>query len=141
MMEQAAIVFGLEHFHNYLYGQRRFKVFTDHKPLTAALNKVKAKTLQRLQDKTLAYNFTTHYKKGEEMGTPDYLSRNLCTLETLDLYIASLENPIDIEENVWIKSQRHDWLWGPCFKLLETQASCATVHACYKRCFLSTGAA
>ena len=77
-LEMTAIVFGITHFHHYLYGAKTFKVFTDHKPIADSQSKsaeTKDKTLLRLQDKLLPYNFDVVYRPGKEMGAPDFLSR------------------------------------------------------------------
>eukprot|EP00096_Caligus_rogercresseyi_P007710 TRINITY_DN256_c2_g1_i4.p1 TRINITY_DN256_c2_g1~~TRINITY_DN256_c2_g1_i4.p1 ORF type:complete len:962 (+),score=47.55 TRINITY_DN256_c2_g1_i4:417-2888(+) len=112
MMEQAAIVFGLEHFHNYLYGQKTFKIFTDNKPITAAADKIKNKTLQRLQDKTIPYNFSLHYMKGSNMGAPDYLSRNVVN-NTLSRTISTIEHgEVSLDADEIQKAQTQDPYWN-----------------------------
>ena len=85
LLEMHAAVWGMEHFSHHLKG-KRFLLFTDHKPLEK-LGKVHTKTLYRIQEAMMEYDFEIFYKKGEEMPA-DFLSRNICSL-TPDL---SLEN-------------------------------------------------
>jgi len=74
LIEQQACIWGIEHFSTYLIG-RPFVLFTDHKPLEK-LGVVHTKTLNRLQQLMLKYNFETVHKKGSEMPA-DFLSRNV----------------------------------------------------------------
>jgi hypothetical protein len=67
----------MEHFSHHLRG-KRFLLFTDHKPLEK-LGKVHTKTLYRIQEAMLQYDFEIHYRKGEEMPA-DYLSRNILSI-------------------------------------------------------------
>ena len=50
-------------------------LFTDHQPLEK-LGKVHTKTLNRLQEAMLTFDFEIVYKKGSEMPA-DFLSRNM----------------------------------------------------------------
>jgi hypothetical protein len=79
LLELTAAVFGIEHFDVYLRG-RRFALYTDHKPLEK-LNAVHKKTLNRLQQQMCEYEFTMHYKRGDENTIADFLSRNALTNE------------------------------------------------------------
>jgi len=78
LLEMHAAVWGMEHFSHYLKG-RRFILFTDHKPLEK-LDKVHTRTLHRIQEAMLEYDFEIQYKKGSEMPA-DYLSRNISSLD------------------------------------------------------------
>ena len=73
LLEMQAAVWAMDHFDTYLKG-RPFTLFTDHRPLEK-LGKVHTKTLNRLQEAMLAYDFEITYKKGSEMPA-DFLSRN-----------------------------------------------------------------
>ena len=73
LVEMQAMVWGMEHFDTYLRG-RKFTVFTDHKPLETQ-TKRQDKTMNRLTEAFLRYNFDIKYKKGSEMPA-DFLSRN-----------------------------------------------------------------
>ena len=71
----AAIHFGITHFHHYLYGGPAFTVYTDHKQLET-LNKNHTKTMNRLHDELLSYNYVVKYFPGRKMGPADFLSQN-----------------------------------------------------------------
>ena len=58
----------------YLSG-KKFTLHTDHKPLEP-LKKVHVRTLNRLQQLMLEYDFDIVYKPGAENTVPDFLSRN-----------------------------------------------------------------
>ena len=77
LLEMYAAVWGMEHFAHHLKG-KRFLLFTDHKPLEK-LGKVHTKTLYRIQEAMLHFDFEIHYKKGTEMPA-DYLSRNVLAI-------------------------------------------------------------
>ena len=78
--ELLAIVYGVERFHTYLYGQK-FIVKTDHKPLVMITQKPLVNAPPRLQRMLLRlqqYDFTIEYKPGKEMTLADTLSRLPC---------------------------------------------------------------
>lgn len=75
LLEMAAIHFRFKHFHHYLYGGKQFIIFTDHKPLET-LNKNHTKTLSRLQEDLMEYNYIIKYHPGKDNGLADFLSRN-----------------------------------------------------------------
>jgi putative transposase len=77
LLEMYAAVWGMEHFSHHLRG-KRFLLFTDHKPLEK-LGKVHTKTLYRIQEAMLNYDFEIHYRKGDDMPA-DYLSRNILAI-------------------------------------------------------------
>ena len=74
LLEQAGVVFGVEHFRQYLLG-RKFAVFTDHKPITA-LSKVHQKTFSRFSETLLDFNFDIRYVPGKDNTVADFLSRS-----------------------------------------------------------------
>ena len=80
LLEMHAAVWGMEYFSHHLKG-RRFLLFTDHKPMEN-LGKVHTKTLYRIQEAMMHYDFEIHYQKGAEMPA-DYLSRNLASIHDL----------------------------------------------------------
>ena len=79
--ECLAIVWGIEHFHLYLFG-KPFTLFSDHKPLIHILGKQaspKSKRqslrLERWRLRLVTYDFTICYRKGD-LNFSDYLSRH-----------------------------------------------------------------
>ena len=75
--ELLALVYGLEHNHQYVYG-RPIKLWTDHKPLVAIYKKPLAtapKRLQRLLLRMQQYDVTIEYLPGTQMYVADTLSR------------------------------------------------------------------
>jgi hypothetical protein len=74
LLEMGAAVYGIDHFDVYLKG-RPFILCTDHKPLEK-LSAVHTKTLNRLQQAMLQYDFTVEYRRGETNTVADFLSRN-----------------------------------------------------------------
>ena len=76
--EMLAIVFGLKKFHNYVYGQDKISIITDHKPLTFIVKKPLCKASKRLQSmllKTQEYSFELFYREGTKIPIADALSR------------------------------------------------------------------
>ena len=80
LLELAAAAWAIDNFAVYLRG-RRFTLFTDHKPLET-LSTVHTKTLNRLQQQLLEFDFDIRYKEGKENTVADALSRN--TIAALD---------------------------------------------------------
>ena len=78
LLELAAAVWAIDHFHVYLRG-RRFALYTDHKPLEH-MSKIHQKTLNRLQQQLLEYDFTVNYIKGSDNSAADALSRNVAAV-------------------------------------------------------------
>ena len=79
--ECLAIVWGIEHFHLYLFG-KPFTLLSDHKPLihilgTQASPKSKRQSLrlERWRLRLVTYDFTICYRKGD-LNFSDYLSRH-----------------------------------------------------------------
>jgi hypothetical protein len=64
LLKMQAAIFGIETFEVHLKG-RRFKLFTDHKPLEK-LSKVHTKTLNRLQQIMNLFSFEIIYKKAKK---------------------------------------------------------------------------
>ena len=95
LLEMLAVIFATKRFHTYLYGGKRFKVFSDHKPLSV-LNKVQEKTHHRLADELRQFNYEIIYRKGEEQQAADFLSRNAIeSAEEGDVRPPDFRNPID----------------------------------------------
>ena len=79
-LELLAIVWALEHFKYYLYGNK-ITLQTDHQALLSALKNNRGNTtyqsrLSRWIDRLLLFNFTIEHIPGKNMGFTDYLSRN-----------------------------------------------------------------
>lgn len=80
--EATAIVFGVKHFHQYLYGQQvPFILKTDHRPLLSIFGKkvgisiMAASRLQRYALILSAYNFSVQYISSDNNVVADYFSR------------------------------------------------------------------
>ena len=79
-LELLAIVWALENFKYYLYGNK-FTLQTDHQALLSALknnrgNKTYQSRLSRWVDRLLPFNFLIEHIPGKNMGFADYLSRH-----------------------------------------------------------------
>ena len=78
--EALSLIFGVRHFHTYLYG-RSFTIVTDHKPLTAILGPkngippLAAARLQRWAWILSAYQYNIEFRPTGEHGNADGLSR------------------------------------------------------------------
>lgn len=75
--ELLAVVWGVEHFHLYLYGNT-FLLHTDHKPLVSILTNPRASPsarLERLALRIQQYNFRVEHTRGSS-NPSDYLSRH-----------------------------------------------------------------
>ena len=75
--ETLSIVFGVERFHEYLYG-RHFTVINDHQPLKSIFNKSITQCPPRIQRffmKLQKYDFDLEYAPGKTMVVSDALSR------------------------------------------------------------------
>jgi len=85
LLESMAAVWAMNHFDSYLRG-KQFVLYTDHRPLEK-LATVHKKTLSRLQEAMLEYDFKIVYKSGKEMPA-DFLSRNV--LASIDVFTPDL---------------------------------------------------
>ena len=78
--EALSLVFGIQKFHQYLYG-RKFSLVTDHKPLTTILGpktgipSMAAACLQRWALLLSAYSYSIEFKPTQDHGNADGLSR------------------------------------------------------------------
>ena len=74
--EASGIIYGVEHFHWYLYGAS-FRLITDHKPLETIYGNPRSKTsalIERWVVRLQQYEFKVIYKPGTT-NLADYLSR------------------------------------------------------------------
>jgi putative transposase len=102
LLELAAAAWAIDHFSVYLLG-KHFVLFTDHKPLET-LSKTHKKTLNRLQEQMLEYDFSIRYKKGLENTAADALSRNAVEVLALDKFLDTMKD----ESGDVVKAQRSD---------------------------------
>ena len=134
LLEVTAAVFGIEHFDTYLLG-KRFTLYTDHKPMEK-LSEVHKKTLNRLQQLMMEYDFTLCYKRGEENSVADFLSRNAI--------IGALNDVCDEEQSVEA-AQRADERLREVVHFLQTRqlpedrVQAAWVKRIADVCFLDNG--
>jgi transposase InsO family protein len=98
--EMLSVVFGLEHFHCYVYGQQ-VTVISDHKPLESIalkqLNKAPPR-LQRMLLRIQPYDVTIKYKPGQQLIFADYLSRVFPT-KGEEIYLENTIHTIQISQN------------------------------------------
>ena len=76
--EMLAVVYGVEHFHLYLFGSS-FTIITDHKPLIGILQNQKPATarMERWRLRLMPYQMNLIYKPGKNENNPaDYISRH-----------------------------------------------------------------
>lgn len=76
--EMLAVVWGIEHYHLYLYGAK-FQAITDHKPLLRIFEKQTPMSarIERWRLRLMPYNCKLVYKPGKDEENPaDYLSRH-----------------------------------------------------------------
>ena len=76
--EFLAVVYGVEHFHQYLFGSS-FRVTTDHKPLIGIMNSQKPTTakMERWRLRLMPYEMDLVYNPGRDDRNPaDYMSRH-----------------------------------------------------------------
>ena len=75
LLEMTACLFGIERYSVYLAGSRPFTLLCDHRPIEK-VSKLHQKTMNRLQQKMLEFNFVVAYRKGSLNQVADALSRN-----------------------------------------------------------------
>jgi hypothetical protein len=76
--EMLAVVFGVEHFHLYIFASE-FKVVTDHKPLLGIVHSCKPASarMERWRLRLMPYQFTLEYRPGkDELNPADFMSRH-----------------------------------------------------------------
>ena len=73
----------MKHFHFFLYGNKNFTIYSDHKPIislfgeNAKLLTLVAARLKRWALTLSAYNYKIEYRTGANNGNADALSRKL----------------------------------------------------------------
>lgn len=102
--EMLAIFWSLQVFRNYLYGAK-FKILTDHQPLTFALSPKNTNAkLKRWKAYLEEHDYEIVYKPGKANVVADALSRIVCSMtgtqhsadNSDDLYIESTESPLNV---------------------------------------------
>lgn len=91
--ETLAVAYGLQKFHQYLYG-RTVTIESDHKPLEYILNRpvhLAPPRIQRMMMKMMRYDYKVIYKPGKEMYISDALSRS---------YLPETTEPLEEEYDV-----------------------------------------
>lgn len=91
LIENAAAVFGVEHFTRYLLGQK-WVLHTDHKPL-CNLNSSQKRTLERFREILANYDFDLEYMKGTSMPS-DFLSRYIHNKPAVNSVLTAIPKPI-----------------------------------------------
>ena len=134
LLEVTAAVFGIEHFDTYLLG-KRFTLYTDHKPMEK-LSEVHKKTLNRLQQLMMEYDFTLCYKRGEENSVADFLSRNAV--------VGALSDLTDEEQSVEVEQRLDERLQGVVNFLQTRQLPADKKQAAWTKriadlCFMDNG--
>ena len=84
--EMLAVVYGVEHYHLYLFGST-FIVVTDHKPLLGILKSRKPATarVERWRLRLMPYEFDLLYRPGKDKRNPaDFISRHSHTQSVRD---------------------------------------------------------
>ena len=89
--ECLALVYALKQFRHYLLG-RPFKIITDHAPLQWLSAQKMEGLLARWALALQEYEFTIHYRRGQENGNADALSRR--TYPDIQLVAATTQTPI-----------------------------------------------
>ena len=106
LTELLACTASIEHFCTYLRG-KRFILHCDHRPIVTGLTKNQTRTLNRLQQLMLEYDFTTEYCPGPQ-NVADYASRlqNVHAIE-LNSYLTT-EKITELQRNdPIVKKVRH----------------------------------
>ncbi len=106
--EGLAVIFGIQHFHKYLFG-RKFTICTDHRPLLSLFSKRKAvpqivsPRIQRWAVMMQAYEYIIVYKPGKEHANTDALSSlpdMALETDSEDRILMMEDIPLVITENV-----------------------------------------
>jgi len=110
-LEALAVVEGVRVFDPYVYG-RRFKIFTDHRPLTYIFKrKTKSPRLSRYAHDLSHYQYELLYKQGAVNHVPDLLSRPCAVVD-----ITNME-PTKLRE-----AQMADPLWAEVISYLQEES-------------------
>ena len=107
--ETLAVVYGLQKFHHYVYGQSVI-VETDHKPLEQILNRplhLAPLRLQKMMMSLQRYQFKVKYKPGKELLLADALSRAYLP-ESCEVLVEDVEvNEIEVTAHLPISPEKY----------------------------------
>lgn len=101
--EALAIVFGVTKFRKYIWG-RKFKLFTDHRPLLAIFNpnsgipRHTANRLQRWAEHLLSYDFEINFTRTEDFGHADILSRLIADRPMEECVVAAVQQEEELND-------------------------------------------
>ena len=127
--EMLAVVYGVEHFHLYLYGSS-FSVITDHKPLTGIISSQKPGTarMERWKLRLTPYEMNLQYRPGRNENNPaDYISRHPQTQPKKDnaaeeyiSYVAKNSIPKAMTQDEVREATQKDGLLNKVMKAIQT---------------------
>ena len=152
LLELAAAAWAIDNFHVYLKG-RRFSLYTDHKPLET-MSTIHKKTLNRLQQQMLEYDFSVHYLKGSDNGVADALSRSITSIRARSCFPYNLSSESDTlkliaglkdQSGSLAEAQQSDSLCSDVLKELKNEFISGPeeyvrkISRIAKNCFLSNG--
>lgn len=110
-LEALAVVEGVRVFDPYVYG-RRFKIYTDHRPLTYVFKrKTKSPRLSRYAHDLSHYQYELLYKQGAVNHVPDLLSRPCAAVDITQMDPAKLK-----------EAQMADPLWSEVISYLQEKS-------------------
>ena len=107
--ELLAVVFAMERFHQFTYGQS-VTVESDHHPLQMILKKNLSAAPTRLQRMLLRlqrYNFLLKYKPGKELVIADTLSRAYTSDSDSTMEEDVRQHVLTVVENIPVEASRH----------------------------------
>ena len=119
--ESLSIIFAVKHFNFFLYGHKKFLIYTDHKPLIlsfGANSKLLTLVAARLQNWALtssAYNYEIEYRTSANNGNADALSwkplvqNNVNSQEDKINNVIAIETiPFNVPSDKMVKETRKD---------------------------------
>lgn len=134
LVELSAVVFGVKHFDVELRG-RRFTVCADHRPLEK-LSNTHTKTLHRLEQELLPYDFQVEYVGSEQNHVADFLSRTAALRkktkeEDEEMRVEVAE--VDVSKERVLKAMEEDEETSTVRKAILGEADWSEVRLGYRR--------